>query len=461
MDSQIFIPSCDICGDITFFLDRYPCLFKPQRFENYRLNVYQEYLLRYTSNVLDQCKSCPQPEVQAKIKTGITMAKDVWCNSISNQKLFCQLDNCVMKEFINDDLIKIRDTLIEENPIGVLNFYYVQKIIDLNLPRCANCWSCLDFISNLEIVVKLITQEMTVKEAKKRVYFNNKADITDQLLQLAGVSTKPKFHTMKIYEKSDKKLVYLDSNIFMELEKVSQDCEFKQAILNSKKDYDYYYSPSHLEDILKRDLLDISVDPILSTIGEITEGLFIHRFDDTMRLDYELPQSSYKRTNNNTSKQITELVEKNHIESIKAGELFFPKYNTSMHKREINNKDLFGRDSELFKNALMITGATFNLNDTKNLDIKKIKYVELNDIIYKFLNAMDILNFRHEPLKNTQKLRSSVHDTEHLIYATYSDIFVTNDIPLYHRSKAILGHLTPNIQVMKLEEFLSDITRKK
>lgn len=179
-----------------------------------------------------------------------------------------------------------------------------------------------------------------------------------------------------------------------------------------------------------------------------------------MRLDYELPQLSYKRTNNNNSKQITELVEKSHIETIKAGELFFPEYNTSMHKKEINNKDLFGRDSEMLENVLMMTGATFYLNNTKNLDIKKIKCAELNDIIYKFLKAMDILNFRHEPLKNTQKLQSSVHDTEHLIYATYSNIFVTNDTILYHRSKAILGHLTPNIQVMKLKEFLPIITQK-
>ena len=235
MDSQIFIPSCDICGDITFLLDRYPCLFEPQTFENYHLNVYQEYLLRYTSNVYNQCKSCSYPEVHTKIETGITMAKDVWRNAISNQKLFCQLDNCVKKEFINDDLIKIRDILIEENPIDVLNCYYVQKIIDLNLPRCANCLSCLDFISNLEIVVKLITQKMTVKKAKEIVYFNKKADIADQLSQLVNVSPKPKFHTIKIYEKSDKKLVYLDSNIFMELEKASPDREFKKAILCSKK----------------------------------------------------------------------------------------------------------------------------------------------------------------------------------------------------------------------------------
>lgn len=459
MDSQMFIPSCVICNQIIYLLDKYSDLRKPQETNSYHFNVFQEYLLNYISGVLDQCKLCINPKIQEKMKSYFDSTKDIWNKAISKQELFYQIDSCSQKKIINKHLIKIRKILIEGNLIDILNSYYLQKIIDLNIPRCTDCLSCIDFISNINIIAGLINQTMTVKEAKEILYYNQQLDIIDTLFELTNGSPKPRFNTTKLYNKSDKRLVYLDSNIFMDIENKTPNINEMQAILFSKQHYDYYYSPSHLEDIFKRDLSDVSVVPILSIIEEITDGLFIHRVDDIMRLDYELPQHSYQRTNNENSKQITEMVERYHINTIEAGIHFFPQYHTSKHKRDINNKDLFGQDRELLEKALSMVGAVFNLDDVKSLDINNIKYKELNDIIYKLLKAMDILSFYCENSRNIKKLRSSVHDTEHLIYATYADILVTNDKKLYHRSKQILGYTMPNIKVMKFEEFKLFITQ--
>lgn len=453
MDTQIFTPSCDICMDVSFALDRYPSLCKTQSVIYYHLNVYQEYLLKYISSLGCKCRSCHHYEIQEKLERYRDNAAEVWEAAIPLEEMFCNLDDCLKKNLINYHLVKIRDVLIEDQPIGVLNFYYMMKVLDLDLPRCVDCGSCLDFMSNLSIVTRLISKKMTIKEAKAAIYYDKQAGISDQLISLANIMTEPEFHITGSYTPNGKKLIYLDSNIFMDIEKVPESSELWQAINRSKKYCDYYYSPSHLEDILKRELSNESVTPILSTIEQITNNLFIHRVDNTMRLDYESPSSSYKRTDNEISKRISGLIEEKQISRLKSGDLFFPQYHTEDHKREINNKDLFGRDCKLLEVALRQAGATFTLDSIKNLDIRNIKYETLNDIIYKLLRAMDILNYRHEPLKNDKKLRSSVHDVEHLIYATYSNIFVTNDRPLYHRSKAILTYITPNMRVMLPNEF--------
>lgn len=460
MDDQIFTPSCDICMDVAFCLGRYPLLCEPQNLKDYHLNVYQEYLLKYTSGLMCKCKSCCHHEIQEKLDHYRINAAKVWETSIPSQELFCNLDNCLKKNLINDHLIKIRDALIEERPIGVLNVYYVQKVLDLNLTQCVDCESCLDFMFNLHIVTHLLSGKMTIKEAQAAIYYDKHAGISDHLAFLASIMPEPEFHITETYTPNGKKLIYLDSNVFMEIEKVPEDGEFRQAIERSKEHCDYYYSPSHLEDILKRELSNESVSPILSTIEKITNNLFIHRVDNTVRLDYESPYSSYQRTNNEISKQISKLIEEKQISRLTSGDLFFPQYHTEDHKREINNKDLFGRDRKLLEIALGKAGSTFTLDSIKNLDIGNIKYGTLNDIIYKLLRAMDILNYRHEPLKNIQKLRSSIHDVEHLIYATYSNIFVTDDKSLYHRSKAILAYITPNVKVMRPSEFQESLWKE-
>jgi len=449
MDSQLFSHSCGICDEIAACLARYSSLSRPQGIETHHISIYQEYLLKYISTLPRQCERCHHPEISSEIRKWLTCAEDIRQHNILRQETFYNLNRCAVNGLINEHLVKIRDALINDHPIGILNYYYVEKIIELDLPRCVNCQPCLDFILNFEIVVKLITKEITIQEAQIRVDFDEKARSTDYLYELANSLPKAEFHITGVYEKTEKKLVYMDSNIFMDLESTSEDSTIKCG----KRYYDYYYSPSHLEDILKRELSDVPIAPILAVIENITDNLFIHRIDEKIRLVYEPPQLSYKRTSNKCSEQITRVLEDRYIKRQGSFDKRFPQFRTPRHKREINNKAFFGKDKALLEEVLRQIDAPFDLDDVKNLAIENISYSDLNDIVYKLLRAMDILHFWAKSLKS----QSSVHDVEHLIYAMYSDIFVTNDKALYHRSKAILGHIAPNKQVMKSKEFQKTI----
>lgn len=460
MEDQILTPSCDICKDVAFCLDKYPSLCEPQNFKDYHLNVSQEYLLKYISGLMCKCRLSQHCEIHEKLKRYHINAEKVWEKATLSQDLFCNLNNCLKRQVINNYLVKIRDILIKEKPINILNFYCIQKVVDLELSQCMNFESCPDFEFNLSIVTRLLSEKITIREAQALIFNYKNAEIADRLIFYIDTMPKPEFHSMGLYTPNGNKLIYLDSNIFMEFEKMPEGSTLWQAIEQSIEHCDYYYSPSHLEDISKRELSHEPINPLLSTIEKITSGLFIHRMDSTVRFDYESPSSSYQRFNNENSKQISKLVEERRINMLQSGDLFSPQYQTKGHKQGINNKDLFGRDCELLEVALKQIGATFTLSDIKDLDIKNIEYKDLNDIIYKLFEAMDILNYWHESLKNKQRLRSSIHDIEHLIYAIYSNIFVTNDKRLYNRSKAILAYIAPDIYVMSLNEF-QDFLRKE
>lgn len=75
--------------------------------------------------------------------------------------------------------------------------------------------------------------------------------------------------------------------------------------------------------------------------------------------------------------------------------------------------------------------------------------------MYSFIHAFDALHYRAERNREDAKIKSATHDTEHIIYAIYSDYFVTGDNRLYSRAQGILGWIAPKVKVLKEAEFCS------
>lgn len=440
--------------NLKLFLENYPVLCETQDFRYFHINCYQEYLFKYISNIIKKCKICPHKNIKEDLQKYLLISNNVWNNSISLCKLFDTMHICYKTSIVNKYLITIRDNLIIDKPIPILSIYFIQKILHFNKYICLNCQSCLDFKFNIDLVIQLLKKEIDIESAKKMVYTYTQLSYIDEMLDCEYLLPMPEFNIMGLYQRNKNKLVYLDSNVIMDIE---NDSTFNKLLLRNIKnnqDYDYYYSPSHLEDIAKR---RGSKDSLFEIIEKITNNIFIHRKNDSVNFVYESPRSSYKRVNNSNSLEISKLVENYHIELIKNINLFCKDYDTDAHKININNKDLIGKDANLLDTALELISAGFMLNDIKNIDIKSIKYIELNNIIYKLFMALDVLYYRHEPIDNKKKLRSSVHDVEHIIYASYGDIFVTNDKRLYHRSKVVFYYINPNIKIFNATEFNSFI----
>jgi len=450
MNNKDYEPLCGLCNEIVYILDKDELLTKEN--ESYRINVAQGYLYKYIENVLKKCDLCNINNNLIILKNYFEKNKGVWKNSQCNMKNFLKKTDCELKEIINKDLEYICNAFIENESIEIFDFYYIQTIVELHLPRCVNCSSCLAFISNLEIVVKLLNKTMTIDDAKKENHVYKLADISDRLIAEYIKSPQMEFNIAGSYFKNkDKLLVYLDSNIIMEYEK---DASFWKIIQNSKDCHDYYYSPSHLEDILKRKQ---SEKDILDIIMIFTESRFIHRVNTGVRFHYESPHSSYKRVDTDTSKSISSITEDYKIEKITANGLYYPEYNTTLHKIKINNK-ILNLTSVEFINVFDQINPQFTLNDIRNMDLQKTEYNYLNYVIHTLVNVMDVLNYKSE--KETKKIRTSVHDIEHLIYAAYSDIFVTLDTKLLNRSKSIYNHIVPNIRVMNIDEFMKHVTNR-
>ncbi|WP_177241771.1 hypothetical protein [Selenomonas ruminantium] len=211
----------------------------------------------------------------------------------------------------------------------------------------------------------------------------------------------------------------------------------------------------------KRKSIKFSVEDILDIINKITDSLFIHRVDEGVRLDYESIYTSNARVCNDISLQVTNLVEEYRIIYRKSKELDFPEYCNDDFKNRANNLALFNADQLLLKRVLRKLYSPVCLKaikyDNKN-DIRSTTYNEINCIIYDLIKAMDVLHFHSDKLRNENKIRSSVHDVEHIIYALYADCFVTDDKKLLERAKAILGYVAPNTTILNINE-LADYIR--
>lgn len=79
------------------------------------------------------------------------------------------------------------------------------------------------------------------------------------------------------------------------------------------------------------------------------------------------------------------------------------------------------------------------------------KVSNLRQSVYALAHAMDLLRYKAD---SGYTVRSGLHDTEHIIYAAASDIFVTFDNKLKLRTELIYKVLGIQTKVMHWEEYI-------
>lgn len=335
--------------------------------------------------------------------------------------------------------------LDEIDGVDVKYFWLMFRLID----KCYDEEECdIGYLKRWKYLSDFLKNKYDAVEMCKKYYMLIIIENTEKLEGLSKKLQMPSDMNFKPYNRNGKKLVYFDTNVFINIEESENQASLMKMLDNSKSRYNYYYSPSNLEDIQKRKSLEFTVDNILDVINRITDSLFIHRVDEGVRLDYESIEISNARVCNDISLQVTNLVEEYRIVYRKMKELDFPEYCNDEFKNKANNLDLFNLDQLLLEKVLYKLNSCVCLKeikyDNKN-DIRNKKYAEINSIIYDLIKAMDVLNFYSDKLRSEKKIRSSVHDVEHIIYALYADCFVTDDKKLYERSRTIFAYIAPHI----------------
>jgi hypothetical protein len=257
--------------------------------------------------------------------------------------------------------------------------------------------------------------------------------------------------------------IYSDFSFFVELQKNS---ELKKRIINDTKNNEYYYSPAHLEEIAN---ILRSCSNKTDAVRYMTSNIsLLHRL--TKGKEYLQDKSSqYKRINEHPMFCIgrvfkyynitleEEINQKNfftnreYIREIFIKECGLPKNEiSSIPPEELTRQGYFLKCIEKF-NSIVDKNCIFSY--TWN-DIKE-KY-DVSCHIEQLLNIIECMGYNSDKNK---KYRNRLHDNAHIIYATNSDIFVSNDIKQIRKCKVVYLFYGITTKVMNIDEYLKYLAK--
>lgn len=83
--------------------------------------------------------------------------------------------------------------------------------------------------------------------------------------------------------------------------------------------------------------------------------------------------------------------------------------------------------------------------------IRTATFLERQDTMSTLFDVLNVFGFA--PEHADRHIENRVHDVSHAIYASYADVFVTNDKKLNRSSKAVYGHCRIDVKVLDRHQF--------
>lgn len=256
------------------------------------------------------------------------------------------------------------------------------------------------------------------------------------------------------------------------------------SIENIDKDkYQFVFSPAHIEEIAA--LVNHHgedgeiIDKFLELLARITNSKVLLPYKRPgiiqtkligVYISDEHPKNTYKRVIDLYENNV--IAENHQKEKIRNGEVF--ENVTGVSSKEMNNIDI-QKEIDKFKPRLhqiiienyrdLSTQKIFNeylpLQAPRCHEIKFEylgNYFPLHEMtIEKIFEFLELI--RYFPDKSTQFL-SGLHDTTHAIYASYCDVFVTNDKKLRKKAKATYNWLGINTLILNPYELVDYLTKE-
>lgn len=276
----------------------------------------------------------------------------------------------------------------------------------------------------------------------KQSYFVYKhSKNVDQVLTGIHLGNKQKFDQTE-YIKSDKKVIYLDTNAFSQ---ILEKSEIRRKIILSKDRYQYCYSPYLLEDKIKQNIF--FRDKVFNVITEVTDNVLISSSGDYPKLEVNFRVEDPKIVFNRVKLWLfqTKSAEDNQFNSMILQRLLYKKNeNLKFSNAEEMIKYLINSNEDLEELACVI--GAYSAFD---------KDASMNEKISSLLKILDVIEFKVDSKK--PKIISSFQDQEHLRVAYIADYFITDDSKLIDRAKVVYKVIDCEIKVQSFKDFLKDL----
>ena len=308
----------------------------------------------------------------------------------------------------------------------------VESEDNYNFLRCEKYWILL-----LDLVNNRIDKNR-IKECVYRI----KADDFIERVKFSNVGTINQINQI------NKPIVYFDNNTYIYLKKY-------MPIEKINRKYQYVYSPAHLEElansIRKNDFqYNENVERDLHYLSKLTDNVeFLPDLNKGIIICCESPDEPLKRVIKNFDGTVlSEQIEKDFLEKRKN---LRDKYALKVRGNNISGVLSSAAAEKGLKQFRWYQEYKEESNKRIFWEYYKNDYSFLFESLTGLVNLLDILDNNPEPLK---KYRSHLHDTTHLIYATRSDLFVTNDKRLEDKANEIFRFLDIPVVVKNYNKFL-------
>ena len=355
----------------------------------------------------------------------------------------------LLKKIIHEYNVKIDDK------IGLIGFIidienskgYISKLLDSDEKK------------DLSVLLKKVERAKTKFVDLSYNYLH--ADCVDRALAAFNL-LEQKESDIKDFDEKKKINVYFDQNVFSDIQ---EDKIKRNKIIGSKNKYHYFYSPYHIEDAIKMSPLFLS--SYYHKLDEISEDKIILITNDIPEFKKEKIDYSIKRVR--LFREATKAAEEKRIYKMKLNHINYPKFDPGSHIVKKINEDIkqffsdLNADRDEHKEIIqelnkILFQECHGLDGEDIISCKlKIERNKIIDTIQKLSDFLDAINYKTEKLKESQKIKSSFHDIEHLKNAWICDYFVTSDKKLLDRARYIYSILGIKTKVLSFEEYIQII----
>ncbi|MEG0308353.1 MAG: hypothetical protein RR636_10440 [Clostridium sp.] len=317
---------------------------------------------------------------------------------------------------------------------------------------CMNCANCFDFIFYYNSYMGLINKKLDLLQIKHNLQLWEKFKHYDKCIDfLSEYGSGIKFNKNQIFKNNDNKItVYVDHNILIEY---AIDKEFREKINLSKEKFQYCFSSSHINEIIK--IKDIKRKTLLlDAITSLTDNIGVYDLDS--KLSIVRVDISYIKEIEKIQDIAIELGESYRQIQMNDNKVFFKEYRKSHFSKMINNKGIYSLDEAEINKLLLHVSCQYRIEDIKEKKFENTS--DINHIVYSLFNMFNILGYKIDKTKDT--INSSAHDIEHIKYASICDIFVTDDSRLHCRAAEIYKFIKSSTKTIDKQELLKIISKK-
>lgn len=244
-------------------------------------------------------------------------------------------------------------------------------------------------------------------------------------------------------------VIYIDRQIVISHESDKQIIDAVAAFRS--KGATFPYSPAHIEEIAKAHFVG-GGPPLkqqIAALDELSEGqALMPRADGPAELRHENILACLERVMDHRGRELTEMAvdhERDRIQSyagLKANVIAF-----SIRKRV--QKCSF---DNVFSDPAIIDHMGY-MARVKGFRIRSSTFIEREATFSILFDALNIFGFR--PGHSDKRVENRVHDVSHAIYASYADLFVTDDDKLRNSTKAVYKLCGFDLPILDRGEFIA------